>query len=824
MTQTIKVVKLEEYLDVLGQMFKNSILIPVIGSGFSAGSYTSQGCVPSGSCMKRDMIRALEIAGHKINSDKKSFSQVAKYYNRFIDVETRKKYIRDNFMNTKLSREKQEFLNIGWPYLYTLNLDDAIEKNLDCVVIGPNKSLEKIDYDGCILYKLHGTSTEFAFLKDGDDFSIFDTEQYIKSITKNTDLLNKLKQDYIDKNIIFIGCSLDDELDLMHVFSLVKEESPHNITEKFFITNIEPTEENLVDLECYGITTVLLVDDYNTIYDKLISIKDRSSLILGNELNYYKNISIEQLDANSDQNASFLLYNKMPFDKKDGRIYLPYYFISRNLSNDIISQIQNYPIQFICGKRISGKSYLLLDLYRRLADRDKYYFDSRACINSKNIDILISLRNTIILIDTNVINGPILEYLLNKNLAILRKNKVNFVICVNTSSKQLAFELQNQKNNSFIKLYFLENKFSAKRDNDESAILRKKLSSLNLPYFNSKTTILDNLLWMQSRLCKKSPSADLQNFNIAPDNYIQLAYLILLSYYGKLTSKDLIGFGVYQESNELMPKLGTAVEPDFRYMITASTFDDSYYQVVCNAQIWLLGYLSQISMKSRYFDCIVNAVVYIVKYLNADHTDKFRRRKLFDFIRFDNFNFILGGARKHPSPSGVRKLIQTIYMKLKSLLGEEYQFNHQHAKCLLWSIEELSSDARDADLLEAHKAAILSLQLIEEALDSSPKNPYLKISYAHVQFTIGMILVKKFFFNKTKENFINAVSQVKLALSLPENQNADELYDELTEDNNDYSVSRFMDYLYQDEAHDFYDLKIRRDIDWIATFRKNYLT
>lgn len=33
-----------------------------------------------------------------------------------------------------------------------------------------------------------------------------------------------------------------------------------------------------------------------------------------------------------------------------------------------------------------------------------------------------------------------------------------------------------------------------------------------------------------------------------------------------------------------------------------------------------------------------------------------------------------------------------------------------------------------------------------------------------------------------------------------------------------------MDYLYQDEAHDFYDWKIRRDIDWIATFRKNYLT
>ena len=61
-------------------------------------------------------------------------------------------------------------------------------------------------------------------LKDADEWFIFDSTQYIDSLQKNNWMLNRLKQDYVDKNILFVGCSLDDELDLMHFFSTVKSE------------------------------------------------------------------------------------------------------------------------------------------------------------------------------------------------------------------------------------------------------------------------------------------------------------------------------------------------------------------------------------------------------------------------------------------------------------------------------------------------------------------------------------------------------------------------------------------------------------------------
>ena len=130
MNNTIKIFKIEEKLEHLTQLLSSASLIPVIGSGFSAGETSSRGIVPSGSQMKLDMLQALTDNKKKVD-EKKPFSQVAKYYNALIPSDIRKKYIAHNFINVKLSSPKKEFLNIDWPYTYTLNIDDAIEQNSD---------------------------------------------------------------------------------------------------------------------------------------------------------------------------------------------------------------------------------------------------------------------------------------------------------------------------------------------------------------------------------------------------------------------------------------------------------------------------------------------------------------------------------------------------------------------------------------------------------------------------------------------------------------------------------------------------------------------
>lgn len=132
----------------------------------------------------------------------------------------------------------------------------------------------------------------------------------------------------------------------------------------------------------------------------------------------------------------------------------------------------------------------------------------------------------------------------------------------------------------------------------------------------------------------------------------------------------------------------------------------------------------------------------IAKYYNRLITASIRKEyvanNFIGVIRFDNINLLFGGARGSYKPSGVKKLIQNIYSNLKELLGEDYQFNHQHAKCLLWGIEEVQEPNRGQYLTEALNAAYLSAQLIDEALANNPKNNFLKISEAHVQFTISI--------------------------------------------------------------------------------------
>lgn len=823
MNKIIKVMKLEECVESIKQMIKCSTLIPVIGSGFSAGSRSNNGCVPTGKQMKSDMIEALAKSGHIVDSKSKSFSQVAKYYNRLIEGSIRKEYVANNFIGVKLQKKQKDFLKINWPYIYSLNIDDAIERNSTYEAIGPNKQLENFRHNLKIVYKLHGTATEIAFFKDGDSFSIFDTEQYINSLSKNTALLSKVKEDYIDKNIIFLGCSLDDEIDLMHVFNLVKQETPQIVTEKFYVTTSKPSTETLIDLESYGITTVILLDSYDTFYDTFLEIKEDLKFIVNNELDKFKNIHLSFCKRKDEQNKDYILYNKNPFDKKSDRIVLPSYFISRNLSSTIIDNISTHIFQFICGKRVSGKSYLLLDLYRKVADRDKYYFDSRERLSKANIDTLIQTNNTIFFIDTNVLSEDNLAYILKLNVEKLAKQKINFIICVNTASKGTVLELRNVRNNSNIKIHYLENRFSSNGINDEYENLKKKLTSINMPFFHKNKTILDSLLWIQTNISQNKNYWSLSDFHIDSNNYLQIAYLILLAHYGKLTSADLVKFELYQEPNQLMPKLDKAVEPDFRYMITASTLDNSYYQIVCNAQVWLLGYLSKLSLKSNFFDGITKAVIYIVKCLLTTSTSKnFKNKELFEFIRFDNINFLFGGARGKHEPAGVKKLIQNIYSNLKDLLGEEYQFNHQHAKCLLWGIEEIDELNRKIYLTEALRAAFLSSQLIEEAIANNPNNSYLKISKAHVQFTISMIKVKSFFFNKNINTFTDAVIQLRNSLEYKENQNAYELYDDLTDDENDYSISKFMDYLLSDESK-LYNNNLNKQISWIVNFRFNHL-
>ena len=787
MFKDINTVDLKNEISNLKIMISKRNIVPILGAGFSMGSKARNGFVPSAKEMEEHMLREIQKYEPIDETKNISFSKLSAYYNNLVPSKTRKQYLIDNFLNVELSDYKQKFLLIPWLYIYSLNIDDAIEKNSRFIPVDLNADYEEaLLEDNEIVFKLHGNATRMSYEKNDSDLSVFDTTQYIRSLNNNKWILNRLRQDYIDKNMLFLGCSLTDEIDLLYSYVNKDYKNRINNTRRYFVTDRELSKTDLIDIEKYGITDVLKVNSYDEFYDAVYNIEKELREIPNDALTEHLNLSSSFTQSND---IDYVLYGKSIFSKRDNKIVLPNYYINRDIVQCIIDDYSSHNIHIVYGKRVSGKTYALAGVLQKTINRDVYYFASNDYINKTIINSLISKRNIVVLIDTNAISRADLEYLLSLDKKLFISHSINVVVCVNTSKKDDISEVARFKDKSHIKLFYLDNYLS----NNEFLDLKQKMSKLNIPYFKEKQTFLDNIIRIQQDMSAKN-SFKLKDFYVAPENYLHFVFLILLAHKGRITSSDMVLFEMDREPYEIMPKLSFAAELDYRNLLFGSAKDNDYFQIVCNASVWLLQYLSKISLRDSYFDIIVKSVCFIVKQLKTKGTNH-NNKELYNFIRFDNLNMLLSGAR-YNRVHGIKRLIQAIYTKLKPDLCDDYQFNHQHAKCLLWGIESVADiNEREALLNESLRSAIIAKQQVEDLVSEKPYHDLLMISLAHINFTISMIKVKNYYFNTSATTFLDAVEQLYQALSFEENRNAEELFDTVSNDNYDYSISKFIDEL-----------------------------
>ena len=155
---TYSEVKLE-----IQQQLKRKSIVPVLGSGFTRGCPSQGGEVPSGDDYKNYMIdcilkeRGLDES-KRTDYEKKQFSKISTIYHKLIPKEKQRKYLRKNFTRVELPEDKRKFLAINWPYVYTLNTDDAIEKNSRySTVVSSNRKIwnDVFETEKCTI-KLHG--------------------------------------------------------------------------------------------------------------------------------------------------------------------------------------------------------------------------------------------------------------------------------------------------------------------------------------------------------------------------------------------------------------------------------------------------------------------------------------------------------------------------------------------------------------------------------------------------------------------------------------------------------------------------------------------
>lgn len=768
---TMKVVNFLQIKDELINNMRRQMLIPVIGSGFTRGCDAYKGKVPSGKDYSEYMIG--KIAAHlsltkmEIDSLKtESFSSISDTYHRAIPISVQKEYLKFNFSKVKLQEEKRKFLESFWPYIYTLNIDDGIESN-SCYkhIVYSNRPVEKGIFDdfSCVI-KLHGDVAEMLTYEDSKS-EVFTQKQYADSLKNNVSLLGKLRHDSIYQNLIFIGCSLDDEIDLLAYSS-----ESGIYTAKYFFTVKEPGVLEKFKYEKYGITHCIVFNSYDEIYKCLYEVGLESQKISINDLEEYKRFSIMSLADDYESNKTYLFFGKSLINKNH-TISIPYFFISRDVVGPIFDNFSTFPLQFVVGAGCSGKSYVLVDLACRVKNRDVFLFETKDSLTNQAFQDLTNKKNCVILADNTAFSGEQIEYFI-ANLSHLKENGVNVVIAV---------DKHNRAVNGILKLYELQGSIKLedvpqtpinnKLSNSEWQKISPLLTAVTAGIFKETGTIVDNIINLSKELSEKN-----KYHNIVPrlDSVPEVAALIALAIERKIYSTRATKLELYDELFMQCKASAPLIDQEATWTFETSFDDNSPIKYVVNAEFWLCYQLGTFACEEKNYRTIVEAYKYIIsRIISQEGTPNLLRgnkdNSYGEYILFDNINRVFCSNKTAGEQS--LALIREIYEGLNKLLSVDPNYMHQRAKCYIKSAYfEKEQTKKEEYFDKAYRDANVAFQVFDNRYNEY-KNEKILISASHVLYTKALILCHRCYANdyKNVDDNTAAIHILHNALNSPYN-------------------------------------------------------
>lgn len=761
----VKCVSYEEVKDEMIQMMRRKMLIPVIGSGFTQGCLARAGKVPSGHDYYQYMINQLVIQNPDEMSreelERESYSSVSSIYHKLVDVEKQHEYLYSNFTNVKLESVKRKILEVEWPYIYTLNIDDGIENNsMFKTILYANRETRNtiFDQEKCTI-KLHGDIRDILTYKDSC-CEIFDQKQYVVSIKQNVALLKKLTHDYEYLNFIYIGCGLTDEIDLLFSTSMAQD----NNNNRYYCDIKKPNLLQQTKLESFGITHCIIFDTYEDIYEKIYDAYQCSLGIAPDELERISTYQFKTLEMGFEENCAYLFQGKSILDNCRNVTY-PSFFVSRDVTNKIIDGIHSKGTQIIVGRGCSGKTYVADDLIRRVRDREVFAFRSRDKINDETLNLLIKKEKCLIIFDSKVLSIKQIEKILRTNVNRIEKNNC-VVIFENKSNRDLAGLLVLMKTNENIDLnkiaqLEISNRFSKEKTNE----INNYLVTSSLGVFSEKKSIADNiinasdLLIQGNKYSRILPSAE---------NVRQVASLIVLATLEKVYVADAVNLDLVEELELQCKKAVPLIEKESTWIFEMSAANNSPLKYVVNAEYWLFNQLDLIAKKTSGRETIVKAYQYIIGKLieingkpDLMHGDKYAPYK--EYILFDNIFQIFR--------SQGTKIIREIYESLNDMLATDPNYLHQRAKCYIRSAYKTAEDQDKEKWLEmAYRDASISNSAFEKRYENHD-NEKIMISAAHALYTASLALCHIAKLRDYRDTDINvkAVKCLHQALSSPFN-------------------------------------------------------
>ncbi len=703
----------KETKDFFIHAFKEGTLVPILGSGFTRGVKTRRGGrVPSGTDLKEAMIGKISLK-KKINKNEleaESFSSISEFFqNTFpnpcedgvID------YYLKNFTGVRINNPQQLcFLNnIKWPYIYTLNIDTGIEDSRpqEWEVFYPNRKFDErtINPDCKILYKIHGDVAMFCKSSDYNEM-ILTESQYIASLKQSEKFHNLLSADCGNKNLLYIGCSLDDEIDIK--YSVLADKNRNKKVRDIrgiYVTSDDLSEfkkDKLVGFNISHIIKLSSSDDYKYFYEFLVQCYEESKAQVEKNITNFKYIELERLGKDKKTNLDYLA------DLSPDKNKLPFYYVSSERIQSI-KLLQN-KINVVIGRRFVGKTMLAHAILEAHPNYQRYFISEKESLSEKDVVDLLQEHNALIIFDSESLDDRGFNNLI-VNFDVLKNN----IICIFFNSFDDVVNLLTF--NSEIINYAIDGTLTGKILKKDILVINEKLNLLGIATFNEKNNLLDNTLRIANVYNRKLVD------NYAITSLKELKLIIWLLVKNKIYFEEIVILGMAKEYKKIVNQFSPFIQEE--NCKKGEIGKHSAIKVICNGKLGLLQILSAYiypavsseignRMTKEHQKNVCQAIYEILLSFSKINMDYVK-----EFLQFDKLNDIFSRVysessitsisnpnRSTPIKYGAAKFIHNVYANenIKRLKANDPNYWLQRAKSIYITNNYRHAGSR-AEILEA---------------------------------------------------------------------------------------------------------------------------
>ena len=658
--------------------------IPFIGTGFTRGERASKKTVPSG--LEWMEIMARQISDSTVDPEcrptdaelqKYNFQELSDIYfgDNIIPLDEIKSSLSAYFSGVRINNPaKKSFLNIGWPYLYTLNIDDGIEKEINAIKVLPFEQFARNEGRPYI-YKIHGDVDTALKAASRDDLKlVFGSGDYIKSLKRNVFMIEKLTNDLLESNLIFIGCSLTDELDILYALADIDGDKLSARTRRVYVTSSEPTDYTTnKKLRDYGITDIL-VCDYENFYLKYVELTRAEKSTKDYDSQYlFKNLPTIQLGV-----KEFLTYF-LQVRRVEGNVAAV--TVPRTIEPKLINAISVQPVTVLCGSRFSGRTTVLHRVLDKYSTKRSFFIGSEVALSDSSLNDILAYRNSFIVFDVGALTNDQIRQVTYKREDLTDRNST-VLVAISSIDVNATYLLQDE-----ISLFRISDRF----DKEENGELNKVFDAIGIAKPDPRARLLDLIYDVaNSAVARKEVGTDIplrdqivQRISraMAPDiSTFEFSLLYILAARQKIYSlnyRAIIKAGGYSETtDDLVHTFASQWQPFAEITHTdrlTGAAVSSNFALISNSQAWMHFAIRHI-VNNIGVEISSTKIVELVTIL------KIKDASYYELIMFDVLNAVFSGDSKEGVSS--RKLIGAIYQKLAPLQGGEPNYWLQRAKSI----------------------------------------------------------------------------------------------------------------------------------------------